>query len=121
MPRLLLCLLFFCATLCSATVEGRWNLVSLEVESKGEQLGTVQFDDKTVKFTLADGTRLTLTYTVASGYLSGQASGGGKRTIIILRGRFDVARDSLTMALIVRNLDNAAANRSIKVNAARVQ
>jgi hypothetical protein len=121
MPRLLLCLLFFSAALCSASVEGRWNLLSLEQETKGEQLGTVQFNDKTVNFTLADGTRLTLTYTVSSGYLAGQASGEGKRTFVILRGRFDGQRDSLTMALIIRNLDNAAANRSIKVNAARVR
>ncbi len=120
MPRLLFCLLFCSAALCSASVEGRWSLLSLEPENKGERLGTVQFNDKTVSFTLADGTRLTLTYTVSSGYLSGQASGQGKRTIVILRGRFDDQRDSLTMALIVRNLDNAAANRSLKVNAARV-
>ena len=80
MPSLLLYLFFFSATLCAASVEGRWNLVSLEVESKGEQLGTVQFNDKTVNFTLADGTRLTLTYTVSSGYLAGQTSGGSIRT-----------------------------------------
>lgn len=120
MPRLLLLLFLIPAALFAASVEGKWKLVSLENENKGESVGVVSFTPKNVSFKLADGTTMTLTYTVADGYLSGQLSGEGKRVITILRGRFDEARDSLTMALIIRNLDNAAANRSLKVNASRL-
>jgi hypothetical protein len=120
MPRLLFCWLFFAVSLLSASVEGKWELLSLEEENKGQRMGTVVFGEKSANVVLSDGTKVSLTYTLTNGYLAGDAAAPGKRVISILRGRFDDRRDSLTMALIIRYLDNTGANRSLKVNAARV-
>lgn len=120
MPRLLFCWLLFAVSLLSASVEGGWELLSLEEENKGQRLGTVVFREKTANVVLADGTKISLSYSLTNGYLAGDAALSGKKTISILRGRFDDRRDSLTMALIIRYLDNPAANRSLKVNATRI-
>lgn len=120
MPRLLFCWLLCAVSLLSASVEGKWELLSLEEENKGQRLGTVVFGEKSANVILSDGTKVSLSYTLTNGYLAGDASTAGKKVISILRGRFDDRRDSLTMALIIRYLDNTGTNRSLKVNAARL-
>lgn len=120
MPRLLFCWLFCAVSLLSASVEGKWELLSLEEDNKGQRLGTVVFSEKSADVVLADGTKVSLNYTLSNGYLAGDSSTPGKKVISILRGRFDGRRDSLTMALIIRYLDNTGSNRSLKINAARV-
>ncbi len=120
MPRLLFCWLFCAVSLLSASVEGKWEMLSLEDDNKGQRLGTVVFGQKSADVVLADGTRITLNYTLSNGYLAGDSTAAGKKVISILRGRFDDRRDSLTMALIIRFLDNTGTNRSLKVNAARL-
>ncbi len=120
MPRLLFCWFLCAVSLLSASVEGRWELLSLEDENKGQRLGTVVFGEKSANVLLADGTKVALTYSLSNGYLAGASSAPSKKIISILRGRFDDRRDSLTMALIIRYLDNSGTNRSLKVNAARL-
>jgi hypothetical protein len=119
MFRLVLVGLLCAVSLLPASVEGRWELLSLDAENRGERLGTVVFDQKAAMVVLADGTKLSLNYTVSNGYLAGDA-GGGRKVISILRGRFDDRRDSLTMALVIRYLDSTGMNRSLKVNGARL-
>jgi hypothetical protein len=120
MPRLLFCWLFCAVSLLSASVEGKWELLSLEEDNKGQRMGTVVFGEKSANVVLADGTKVSLSYTLSNGYLAGDSPAAGKKVISILRGRFDDRRDSLTMALIIRYLDNTGTNRSLKVNAARL-
>jgi len=120
MPRLLFCWLVCAVSLLSASVEGKWELLSLEDESKGQRMGTVVFGEKSANVVLSDGTKVSLNYTLTNGYLAGDATVPNKKVISILRGRFDDRRDSLTMALIIRYLDNTGANRSLKVNATRL-
>lgn len=120
MLRLLLVGLFCVAALLPASVEGRWELLSLDAENRGERLGTVVFGEKAATVVLADGTKFSLNYTLANGYLAGDAAGSGRKVISILRGRFDDRRDSLTMALVIRYLDSTGTNRSLKANGARL-
>lgn len=120
MLRVLCCLLLVAASALSAPIEGIWKLVSLDHDTRGTEMGTADFTEKTVSFRLSDGFRLTVPYSVTNGVLSGQSMGERRRLIVILRGRFDEERNSLTMALVVRNLDDIKANRSVKLNCIRV-
>ncbi|MCA2971346.1 MAG: hypothetical protein INH43_22740 [Acidobacteriaceae bacterium] len=119
MLRLLLVGWFCVAAQLPASVEGRWELLSLDAENRGERLGTVVFGEKAATVVLADGTKVSLNYTLANGYLAGD-SPGGRKVISVLRGRFDDRRDSLTMALVIRYLDSTGTNRSLKANGARL-
>ena len=119
MLRLLLAGLFCVAAVLPASVEGRWELLSLDAENRGERLGTVVFGEKAATVVLADGTKVSLNYTLANGYLAGDSAGGGK-VISVLRGRFDDRRARLTMALVIRYLDSTGTPRSLKANGARL-